>query len=92
MVSKVVLNYDNLPSAQHYFGPETIIIPNEGNASRDPCCYMADTVYIMKGGRTETEVAKIAKRAAPLATKVILADEYADHSHDMKGRRMYAYV
>lgn len=91
MVSKVVLNYDNLPSAKHYFGPETIIIGNESNASRDSC-YMADTVYIMKGGRTETEVAKIAKRAAPLATKVILADEYADYSHDMKGRRAYAYV
>ena len=91
MVSKVVMNYDNLPSAKYYFGPETVIIGNEGNASRDPC-YMADTIYLMKGGRTQEEVRKIAKRAAPLATKVILADEYADHSHDMKGRRAYAYV
>ena len=87
MEPKVILNYDNLEGLEIRY-PQAVIQKNEPRHFKGsmPGYFMADTV-IMKNrpGLSSNELCAMARRAAPLATRIIVLGRAIDPSHDTKG-------
>ena len=79
---KVILNYDNVPGLAVRW-PGTVIRPNPGRSHAVD--HMADTVYMMRRPLlSRDDMLRLAKKAAPLASRVIIEDCHADPSHDTR--------
>ena len=91
--SKVILNYDNIPSLENRYKGAVIQPYNPGRSHAK--YFMADTVHMTaRFGMTRKEMIAMAKRAAPLAEKIIIDGLPDNPSHDMPPtmRRNFMYV
>ena len=81
--SKVILNYDNIPGLENRYR-NAVIQPYQPGRSKARY-YMADTVFMRRHyGMSREQMAKLAKEAAPLATKLIIEGVADNPSHDNK--------
>ena len=81
--SKVILNYDNVRNLENRY-PDAVIRPYDPGPSKAKE-YMADTVFMRRRyGMSREQMAKLAKDAAPLATRLIIEGCADNPSHDNK--------
>lgn len=91
--SKVILNYDNVEGLDKRY--ENAIVQSYNPGGSHAKYYMADTVYMLhRKGVARESMCKMAKDAAPLATKLIIEGSEEGRSHDIPYRnpRMYAFA
>lgn len=81
--SKVILNYDNVPDLESRY-QDAVIQPYEPGRSHAKY-YMADTVHMTwKRGLSKEQMTRMAKEAAPLASRVVIDGMPDNLSHDNK--------